>query len=120
MSVHNGAGYDCHDVVLVNSVWMLASIIHFYQEMGKCGRMAQGEHFIKNGFHLILNLKVFECLNDQFFYEEKINNSEELESTEKNCIIMSKEDEWSIMQQKLLKCAIIDFTDSMLVYTFEK
>ena len=49
-----------------------------------------------------------------------MNNSEELEPTEKNCVIMSKGDEYIMMRHKLLKYAINDFMHSMLERNFSK
>ena len=70
-----GAGLDCSDVYCVIRDGFPTSIMHFSQELGRCGRARSvGKNGYSDNFELIVNMDSFIYLNERLYVTEKTDN----------------------------------------------
>ena len=102
-----GAGLDCAYVDLVCRVGLPSSLIHFIQEMGRCGRSSNSEN---NTFSIVFHLNDYVYLIERMFLTDKDNTGNNT-TTSNHHNLMTKEKERQYYTENLNRMCRMLFCD---------
>ena len=85
-----GAGLDCSSVNLVCRIGFPTSLLHFIQEMGRCGRTQNNDEL--NTYSIVLHLNDYVYLVERLYISSKPSNISQ-QNKEKDQTFMSSDEE---------------------------